>query len=81
MFAEFETIGTESIGQQDLRPGFQVLVVDAGYRSRGGQVQFIEALVKGGATRVQECTHGTIGQERRGGGLEQGQKFASHFIS
>jgi hypothetical protein len=81
MLAEFETIGAEGVGKQNLRPGSQIFGMNAAYGSRIAQVQFIEALIEGGAARVQERTHGPIGQERHGGGLKQGKKFTGHLIS
>jgi hypothetical protein len=81
MLAEFEPVGAEGIGQQDLCPGFQVLGMDALYSSRVAQVQFIETLVEGSTARVQERTHCPVGQERHGGGLQKGKKFTGHLIS
>jgi hypothetical protein len=79
MLAEFETVGAEGVGKQNLRPGCQIFCMDAAYGSRIAQVQFIEAMIEGGAARVQERTHGPIGQERRGRRLEQRGKTIHRF--
>ncbi len=63
IFFELEAVRAEGVGQDNLRPGFDVLAMDFGDDGRVGQIQLVEAFFKADAARVEHGAHRAIGQE------------------